>query len=136
MTQRAFPIVYARSVEATSKFYESLGFERHFQLPEEGEPGYVGLRRGDSEMAVVSRDWPEQQYGLTVGEGPRFEMFVYVNDADATISRLHDGGAGVLRPAEHMPWGERVGFVTDPDGNPVAIATATGAPLVARVRIL
>ena len=106
-------------------FYESLGFERHFQLPEEGDPGYVGLRRGDSEMAVVSRDWPEQQYGVTVGDGPRFEMFIYVDDAEATMARLADTGSAVLRPAEDMPWGERVGFLADPDGNPVAIATAT-----------
>ena len=126
MTGRAFPIVYASDVEATAHFYESLDFDRHFQLPEEGEPGYVGLRRGDSEMAVVSRSWPDQQYGLPVGAGPRFEMFVYVDDADTTIARLRDDGAGVLRPAEDMPWGERVGFVTDPDGNPVAIATGAG----------
>ena len=124
MSQRSFPIVYASGVDATALFYESLGFERHFQLPEEGEPGYVGLRRGDSEMAVVSREWPEQQYGATMGDGPRFEMFIYVDDADTTVARLADAGCKVLRPAEDTPWGERVGFVTDPEGNPVAIATA------------
>jgi len=44
MSERAFPVVFARQVAASAEFYERLGFERHFQLPPEGEPGYVGLR--------------------------------------------------------------------------------------------
>ena len=27
-----------------------------------------------------------------------------------------------------MPWGERVAYVTDPDGNPVALATPPTTP--------
>jgi hypothetical protein len=42
---RAFPVIFAVSVTRTASFYEALGFERHFQLPEDGDPGYVGLRR-------------------------------------------------------------------------------------------
>src|SRR4051812_20060572 len=122
MARRGFPIIYAAGVERSARFYEQLGYERHFQLPEEGEPGYVGLRMDTSELAIVSRDWPEQQYGLEVGTEPRFEMFIYVDDVDATIASLRDDGVTVLKEPADMPWGERVGFVTDPDGNPVAIA--------------
>jgi hypothetical protein len=32
----------------------------------------------------------------------------------------------VLKPPADMPWGERVGFVADPEGNVVSLATATG----------
>ncbi|HEY1367888.1 MAG TPA: hypothetical protein VGF23_12260 [Gaiellaceae bacterium] len=46
MAERAFAVVYAADVRATAAFYERLGFERHFQVPPEGDPGYVGLRRG------------------------------------------------------------------------------------------
>ena len=118
---RAFPVVFARGVSATAAFYERLGFERHFQLPDGGEPGYVGLRRGAFELSIVAADWP-QQYGESMGDGPRFEMFVYVDDLDAALAEL---GAEVLRPPAEMPWGERVAYVADPDGNPVALAQAS-----------
>jgi lactoylglutathione lyase len=121
---RAFPVIFARSVEVSSAFYESLGFERHFRLPTEGEPGYIGLRRDGGEIAVVTRDWPTQQYSAAVGDGVRFEMFVYVEDVDSHVERLREGGSDILSEPDDMPWGERVAYVTDPDGNPVALATA------------
>jgi lactoylglutathione lyase len=51
-------------------------------------------------------------------------MFIYVDNADATFAELVGRGVTVIRSPEDMPWGERVGFVRDPDGNPVAIATS------------
>ncbi len=125
MVERAFPVIFAERVAATAGFYEGLGFERHFQLPAEGEPGYVGLRRGRSELAVVSNEWPEQQYGASVASGVRFEMFVYVDAVDDVVEGLRAGGTRVLCEPADMPWGERVGYVADPDGNPVALAQAS-----------
>ena len=58
MAVRAFPVIFARRVSVTAEFYESFGFERHVQLPVEGEPGYVGLRRDTYELAVVAAEWP------------------------------------------------------------------------------
>ncbi len=119
---RSFPVIFALSVGDTAQFYERLGFERHFQLPGEGEPGYVGLRRGSYEIAVVAQEWPLQQYGASVGTGVRFELFVYVENVDATVDRLRETGSSILREPADMPWGERVAYVSDPDGNPVALA--------------
>ena len=121
---RAFAVIYAVNVERSSLFYEQFGFQRFFQLPPEGEPGYIGLKRGASEFAIVSKDWPLDQYQLAMGEGPRFEMFIYVEDVDAAIEKLRGSGTTVLKDPEDMPWGERIGYVADPDGNPVALATA------------
>lgn len=120
MPLRAFPVVFASSVTATAAFYEKLGFQRHFQLPAEGEPGYVGLRRDEAELAVVDKGWPADQYDRPMGAGVRFEMFVYVSDLDGAVQDLE-----VLRPPADMPWGERIAYVTDPDGNPVALAQST-----------
>lgn len=128
MAERAFPVVFAQDVGRSAVFYEHLGFERHVGLPQDGEPGYVGLRRGTYELAVVSAGWPQQQYDLSVGADVRFELFVYVDVVDVVVDGLGGSGATILRAAEDMPWGERVAYVTDPDGNPVALASAaTGA---------
>ena len=124
IASRAFPVVFASQVARTASFYEKLGFERHFQLPAEGDPGYVGLRRAEYEIAVVAAEWPEQQYGLATGDRVRFEMFVYVDDVDGTVDKLRAFGMAVLREPAPMPWGERVAYVSDPDGNPVALASS------------
>lgn len=62
MAKRAFPVAYASDVERTARFWERLGFGRFFQLPEQGTPGYVGLRRDEAELAVVAAgmSWGER----------------------------------------------------------------------------
>jgi lactoylglutathione lyase len=123
MTERAFPLIFAQQVSATAGFYERLGFTRHSQSPPQGEPTYVGLRRGAAELAVVDASWPEDKYGQVSGEGPRFEMFVFVDDLDTTVGKLRADGVPVLREPADTPWGERIAHVADPDGNPVALAS-------------
>jgi lactoylglutathione lyase len=124
--ERAFPVIYAEDVGRSLRFYEELGFEEHFRLPSDGEPGYVGLRRGDWELAVVTAQSPQQLIGVEIGSKPRFEMFVYVADVDRQVAQLRGAGVSVLREAEDMFWGERVAWVADPDGNPVALAAGAG----------
>jgi lactoylglutathione lyase len=121
--ERAFPIVYASDVERETRFWELLGFQRHVQLPAEGEPGYVGLRSDAPgvELAVTNGQWAADRYGLSVGDGPRFEMYIYVADLDKMLSGLAGAGVPILREPEDMPWGERIATVADPEGNPVAL---------------
>jgi lactoylglutathione lyase len=126
---RAFPVVYSRDVERAAGFYDALlGFEEHVRLPPEGKVGYVGLRRGASELAIVDASWPKDQLGVELGLEPRFELFVYVDDLDGLIARARAAGTDVLKEPTDMPWGERVGYVADPDGNPVAVAASERAP--------
>jgi lactoylglutathione lyase len=122
MAERAFPVVYARDITLTVGFYQRLGFQEHVRLPPEGEAGYVGLRRGDYELAIVTTQSPEQLIGVRVGSEPRFEMFVYVDDVDEAVGKLRGAGDQVLKEPADMFWGERVAYVADPDGNPVALA--------------
>jgi lactoylglutathione lyase len=119
----AFPVIYSRDVERASAFYAGrLGFEEQMRLPPDGPAAYVGLRRGDSELAIVDSGWSRDQFGLTMGEGPRFELFVYVDGPDEAVAAMRDEGVKVLKDPQDMPWGERVAWVADPDGNPVALA--------------
>ena len=129
MTLRAFPVLYAKDVEGVAAFYARLGFAVQFRMPgQDGTTGFIGLRRDAAELAVATEDSPRMLAGVEPGPGPRHELFVYVEDVDATVAALRDGGASVLRAPADMPWGERVGFVADPEGNVVSLA-ASGAPL-------
>jgi lactoylglutathione lyase len=51
-------------------------------------------------------------------------MFVYVDNVDDTLAALRDADVRLLKGPQDMFWGERVAWVADPDGNPVALATA------------
>lgn len=115
--RRALPAIYAREVTRTVEFYElQLGFERQYQFPPDGEPGYVGLRRDKADLGVVDESSPRQMIGVSMGDGPRFELFVYVDDVDAAVEPMRAAGVATLREPENMPWGERVAFVADPEG--------------------
>jgi lactoylglutathione lyase len=114
-------VVYSSRVELAAQFWERLGFERHYQIPDEGEPGYVGLRAGSAELAVTASQWATDRYGMTMGSGPRVEIYVHVEDLDGLLRDLRASEVTVLRDAEDMPWGERIATVADPDGNPVSL---------------
>jgi lactoylglutathione lyase len=118
-------VLWARDVEAVAAFYAALGFEPHARLAgPDGAVGFIGLRRGAAELAVTSEASPRVLAGVEPGPGPRHELFVYVADVDATTASLRAAGARVLRDPADMPWGERVAFVADPEGNTVSLATA------------
>jgi lactoylglutathione lyase len=127
VADRAFPVIYATDVERTAAFYVRLGFEEHFRLAPAGDVGYIGLRRGSSELAVVTRQSPEQLIGVAVGDQPRFELYVYTDEVDARVDALRAAGTTILRDPEDMPWGARVAYVEDPEGNPVALAVPAQA---------
>ena len=125
---RAFPVLYAGDVEKVAGFYATLGFEEQFRMPgPDGAAGFIGLRRDAAELAVVTEDSPRMLAGVEPGPGPRHELFVYVEDVDAAVKRAAANGGSVLKEPADMPWGERVGFVADPEGNVVSLAAPVGA---------
>ena len=126
MPGRAFPVIYTDDVPRLARFYGSLGFETVYRFPPEDEAGYVSMQRGDSTLGIVTTESPKQLIGVEAGSGPRFEMFVYVDDLDACVDRLRGDGVRVFSEPQDMPWGERLAYVADPDGNPFALAQAVG----------
>jgi lactoylglutathione lyase len=123
MERKAFPVLYVTNVRRSLEFYALLGYESRYQFPLEGDPHYVGLERGESSLGIADSNWPEAQLGITVGTAPRFELFVYVDDVEATVESFRTAGYPVLQEPATMPWGERQAYVSDPDNNPVALAT-------------
>jgi lactoylglutathione lyase len=120
---RAFPVIYARDVEAVAAFYLRLGFEEGFRLPtEDGSAGFIRMQRDGAELAVTTEDSPRMLAGVQPGPGPRHELFVYVADVDAAVAALREAGAAIVAQPADMFWGERVAYVADPEGNLVALA--------------
>jgi len=125
MALRAFPVLYARDVDAVAAFYVRLGFEEHVRMASpDGSTGYVGLRRDGVELAVTTEDSPRTLAGIEPGPGPRHELFVYVDDVDGTVAALRATGTAVVREPADMPWGERLAWLVDPEGNLVSLAGA------------
>lgn len=123
MTLRAFPVLYARDVERVAAFYKNLGFQEHFRLPDPtGAAGFIGMHRDGAELGVTTEQSPRALAGVEPGPGPRHELFVYVEDVDATFTMLRASGAEALREPRDMPWGERIAFLRDPEGNVVTLA--------------
>ena len=123
MERKAFPVLYVTDVRRSLEFYALLGYESRYQFPLEGDPHYVGLERGESSLGIADSNWPEAQLGITVGTAPRFELFVYVDDVQVTVESFRTAGYPILQEPATMPWGERQAYVSDPDNNPVALAT-------------
>lgn len=122
---RAFPVLYASDVEQVAAFYVGLGFIEHARMPgPDGTAGFIGLRRDDAEIAVTTEDSPRQLAGVEPGLGPRHELFVYTADLDAAVEAVPTYGGRVLKESADMPWGERLAYVTDPEGNLVTLAAA------------
>ncbi len=123
MPRSSFPIVYVDDVLASVRFYRDLlGFEEVYRFPESDEPGYVALRLDDGKIGLSRADFPgihgKPQRPIT---GRPFELCVEVEDVDAFLPRLREGGVRVLSEPADQVWGERVAYVEDPDGNPVHI---------------
>ena len=101
-------------------FYSGLlGGEVTYRFPPEGDPAFVSLRLGDSELGLGQYTSEPSLHGQPQrpAAGHRIELCVYVDDVDRTIERLRSAGVPVLLEPADQPWGERVAYVEDPDGN-------------------
>jgi lactoylglutathione lyase len=122
MELRAFPVLHADDVERIAAFYRRLGFSETVRLHgPDGRVGYIGLSRGAAELAVTTVDSPRTLAGVEPSPAPRGELFVYVDDLDAAVDAVRPA-AIIHREAADMPWGERIAFLADPEGNLVTLA--------------
>ncbi len=113
-----FPILSTPNLARSIGFYRDLlGGRMTYQFPPHGEPAFVTLQIGHSEMGIGQQDQPGD---LT---NDRITLWVYTDDCDAGFDRLRVGGVQVIQEPMDQPWGERMATVVDPDGNRVIIAS-------------
>ncbi len=126
--KRMFPMLSVADMAASIAFYgDVLGGTEAFRFPAD-DPVFVTLRLGESEIGIGTiAEAPLHGRPQRPASGHRIELCVYVDDVDDTVAAARAAGAPVpLAPAD-QPWGERVAYVADPDGNLVML-TAEGPP--------
>jgi lactoylglutathione lyase len=62
--------------------------------------------------------------GVEPGPGPRHALFIYVDDIESALETARRNRGRVLRDPIETPWGECLAYLTDPEGNVVAIAAS------------
>jgi PhnB protein len=102
------------------QFYEAaFGAEVLDQAPDPSgkKIWHAALRVGDS-MLFVNDVFPDMG-----GTRSNSNMWLYVNDVDASFKRAVDAGAKPTMPVTDMFWGDRTGQVVDPFGQTWTFAT-------------
>lgn len=115
--------MYADDVEPGVAFYAALGFEESYRYAPAGEPLHVELRDGGLTIGIASVRAARDEHGLEVSqEGAAMGIVLWCDDVDAAYGRALAAGATVLREPHDFQEGRlRVGWVTDPLGNPLEL---------------
>lgn len=121
---RVMAMLSVVDLERSRRFYsEVLGGRVAYQFPPEGEPGFMTLSFGDTELGIgLLNDKPLHGRAQRPATGHRIELCINVADADEAVAALGAIGAPIVMPATDFPWGERSAYVEDPDGNLVMLA--------------
>ena len=124
MFREPFPILHVADVERSVAVYtEAFGFEVGFRWPEEGPIEFAFLRLGETGIGIGRAeppslpDWPA---GRDLGS---FQLCIYADDTSAEAARLRALGLNQVTEPREMPWGEKLAFFEDPDGNLIHIAS-------------
>ena len=118
-------ILYVEDLDAALRFYRDLlGFQPTYRFPPEGTPVFVALDHGISLAAVTDGQLGSHGQPVRMRVGRPFELCVYTDDVDGAVRFLRERDVAVLAEPADQPWGERMAYVADPDGNPVMICTA------------
>jgi len=114
----AIPILPARDLGETRRFYEALGFRAAGWWPGEFG-GYAILRRGDLSMHFFAYEdlSPSANYAQCYWRVQNVDAL----HAECQAADLPSSGAPRLEAVEDKPWGMREFAIVDPNGNLVRV---------------
>lgn len=129
MLRSPFPIIYVKDIDTCVEFYcQVLGFEHMRQWPAKPEaPSYVHLKLGDAGLGLTRYDVAEEhvEKNILLNANKQFELCLYADNVDLAFERLELQGAHMLVPPSTKPWGQRVAYFEDPEGNVIHITGKT-----------
>ena len=118
--REAFPILYSEDVRGAVDFYcANFGFDVSYRWPPEGDLEFAFLRLEPLGIGIVGRS-PDRPGS--------FELCLYADDTDAVAAELRLNGVEQVVPPTDQPWGERLAFFRDPDGNTIHVAATISGP--------
>jgi lactoylglutathione lyase len=123
MASKLFPMLSCVDLERSLALYRDLlGGAETYRFPDAGEPAFVALRIGESEIGLggIAKE-PVHGRRQRPATGHRIELCVYVDDVDAAFEQARAGGFETVADPADMPWGERTAWIADPDGNLVML---------------
>lgn len=127
MALEVFPIINCADLARTQQWYERvLGAAVRYRFPPEGDPDYVTVGIGAGQIGLGNGSGPAL-YGQVPlpATGHAVDICVYVPDLDRVASAA--GDAVVVSPAD-MPWGERVAYLSDPEGTMLLVIQNVDEP--------
>jgi lactoylglutathione lyase len=121
-------IAYVDDPPAASTFYQqTFGLRHDFAAP---DGSYAQLDTGATKLAFASYGLGEKNFANGVRHAdmngkppPNVEIVLVHDDVDAAYKRALDAGCVSLAAPEDKPHGQRVGWVRDPFGNLIELAT-------------
>jgi PhnB protein len=119
------PRLVCRDVEAEIAFCcEALGAVETLRRPgPDGRAAHAMLMFGPA-MLMLESEWPTLPSKAPGPDGSSpVVIYIYVEDVDATVGRAVERGAKIVVPVETQFWGDRMGWVQDPEGHMWTIAT-------------
>lgn len=121
-------ILYVSDQKRATEFYAEV-----LQLrPSLNVPGMTEFTLADNlklglmpENGIAKIITPVLQHPSAGSGIPRCELYVFVEDVKAACERATNAGAREVSPPADRDWGDRVGYVADPDGHVIAFAKKT-----------
>jgi PhnB protein len=121
----ATPYLCVNEASAAIEFYKrAFGAMEVYRLTEtSGKIGHAEIRIGRA-VIMLADEYPELGHRgpLSLGGTP-VKIHLYVEDADAVVSKAYDAGAKILQPVKDEFYGDRGGKLEDPFGHVWVIAT-------------
>lgn len=126
---QAFPILHSDDFKRLVAFYtESLGLPVTFRFPPEGEgdAAFLTVGAGTSTIGIGDYSGVEAMFAPTPRGGKPFQLCLCTDQLDAELERLRAAGTPVHLEPVDQPWGERMCYIADPDGNLIMLVQSLG----------
>jgi uncharacterized protein len=119
-------ILYVADQQNSTAFYEAvLDMKPTLNVPgmtefRLSEQHILGLMPEKGIKRLLGDPLPDPAAGNGI---PRAELYLRLDDPEAMFRRATQAGGQLLSPILERDWGERAGYVLDPDGHVLAFST-------------
>ncbi len=110
-----YTVIFVRDMEAMRRFYEDV---MGFALTRELSAGWLEYQLGGNTLALAKPSRTARDAPVPAGSAALQLAFkVPVADVDRCAEELTAKGVAMVTPPTNLPFGHRVLFFRDPDGN-------------------